>query len=164
LPSPALFSSDRPDWNTPAEVLELVRHLGPIGLDPCSNAASIVGAAVEWRLPEVDGLEMPWGGHGLVFLNPPYGRGINLWTRRCCIVPGVRPPEDQVVALVPARTDTAWWTEAVEAVDAVCFWRGRLTFLGAPNPAPFPSALLYYGPHRHRFASIFEPRGWVVLP
>lgn len=32
------------DLNTPEWILDLVRRMGPIGLDPCSNRWSTVGA------------------------------------------------------------------------------------------------------------------------
>lgn len=152
-----LLSSERPDWNTPDELLNLVRRVGPIGLDPCSNAASIVRAAVEWTEAD-DGLARDWRGYGLVFVNPPYGRLIAPWTAKLR-VEGARGVE--AIALLPARTDTRWWQEDVATADAICFWRGRLTFLGAPDPAPFPSAIAYWGPRPAAFRRAFSGWGWM---
>ena len=39
-------SSERKDWCTPDDELALVRQLGRIGLDPCSNPASRVGRSM----------------------------------------------------------------------------------------------------------------------
>ncbi len=72
-----IASSSSIDWNTPEEILAPVRTLfgGSIDLDPCSNDGSIVGASVEYRLPENDGLRDPWFTEGVrtVYVNPPFG-------------------------------------------------------------------------------------------
>ena len=64
----------RVDWNTPPEVLARVRRLGPILLDPCSNAGSRVDAAIGLTS---GGPVVPWAvaPGGVLFINPPYGRG-----------------------------------------------------------------------------------------
>jgi hypothetical protein len=55
---PALLSSERMDWNTPQVIVDGLNAMGGVALDPCSNANSIVGARVEWRLsPEALRLE-----------------------------------------------------------------------------------------------------------
>lgn len=134
----------RTDWQTPEHVLERVRRVAPIGLDPCTTHANPTGARAWWYLDgpfPLDGLASGWSteksGH-LVYCNPPYGRGIGAWMDKCheAAVAGVT-----VIALVPARTDTRWfpWT-----ADAICFWRGRLTFRDAPAPAMFPSAVVLW--------------------
>ncbi len=78
----------------------------------------------------------------------------------------------------PARTDTVIWHEIQP--QAVAFWRGRLTFsdphTGQPKqyqdkktgrvsnePAPFPSALLYWGKNVLHFANAFRDVAKVVL-
>lgn len=147
------MSSDRLDWNTPERVLDLVRQVGQIGLDPCSNATSLVRASVEWVF---GGLDRSWRNYGLVYVNPPYGREIEPWIVRCASGDG-----DEVVALLPARTDTRWW-RCVATAQAVCFWHGRLRFLGAPSSAPFPSAIAYWGPRAGQFSRVFGPHGWIV--
>jgi hypothetical protein len=48
----AMFSSERMDWNTPQVIVDGLNAMGGVALDPCSNANSIVGARVEWRLSE----------------------------------------------------------------------------------------------------------------
>lgn len=158
---PALFMSVDMSWCTPEVVLERVRRMGPIGLDPCSNPRSIVRAREEWRGPPgVDGLAEPWAPHGLVYCNPPYGRGIGQWVAKAALE---RMDGAEVILLVPARPDTAWWHEAVVPhAAAVCFWRGRLSFLGADQGAPFPSAVVYYGHRFKEFTEAFGDAGWIV--
>lgn len=150
------YSSAKDDWCTPEVVLERVRRVGDIGLDPCSNPRSIVNARHsagraregEWR----DGLNMGWSGYGLVFLNPPYGRNIGKWVVKCA-------EADECIALLPARTDTKWfpWDAA-----SLAFWKGRLTFLGVEHPAPFPSVLAYWGYREPSFRDAFRGVAKVV--
>lgn len=149
-----LLASQRDTWNTPPEVLDPLAHLGPIGLDPCSNETSIVDAALRWTLPECDGLTLPWVGHGLVYVNPPYGEEIVAWIDKA-----LREAEDhqvEQVLLVPARPDTRWF-RSLARVASIGFWAGRLRFLGAATSAPFPSAIVYLGSRRDVFVSVFSP-------
>ena len=160
----AMFSSAKDDWNTPASLLVLVRQLGAIGLDPCSNAGSIVGAKVEWRLDHGDeGLALPWTGYGLTYVNPPYGAGIIDWVAKGAteFTAGIAC-ENELVVLLPARTDTRWLQRWAAQADAICFLRGRLRFLGAPSSAPFPSCVAYWGPRVQSFIDTFAPEGRVV--
>jgi hypothetical protein len=158
----------RDDWQTPACVLERVRRVAPIGLDPCTRSSNPVGArrfsvaagaAEEDPEDLVDGLAQSWSGivepGELVYVNPPYSRGcLAAWTSKCreearagC----------EIIALVLCDTSTKWWHEMDPA--AVCYWRGRLRFLGAPAPATFPSALVYWGARPHHFANSLASAG-----
>lgn len=154
-----LMSSANPNWETPENVLSLVRELygGQIGLDPCSSPSNPTGAALHLSS---GGLDRPWSNFGReVFCNPPYGRGIHPWVSAMA-TEGAKDGM-QIVGLLPARTDTKWW-ELVTTATAVCFWRGRLKFKGAPSSAPFPSATPYWGDRLEDFLRIFEPHGWCV--
>jgi hypothetical protein len=158
--NPGLMSSANPSWNTPPEVLDLVRKLGPIGLDPCSNPTSIVGARDAWEFND-DGLNRPWADHGIVYVNPPYGREIVWWVAKAEREARLGA---EIVALLPSRTDARWWQKHVTTADALVFWAGRLRFLGAPSSAPFPSAVAYWGPRWLTFLSVFGERGHGVRP
>lgn len=156
-----LMSSVRMDWQTPRKVLDLVRLVGRIGLDPCTTDDNPVGAD-DWIAPPSDGLLQEWpsddgAGAFLTYVNPPYGRSLGAWMAKCN---EESANGAEIIALVPARTDTRWWEHVTQA-DAICFWRGRLTFEGAPNAAPFPSALVYWGERRKRFVQVFGAKGWI---
>lgn len=86
-----------------------------------------------------DGLTLPW--HGVVFVNPPYGRTLGLWVAK------TRQEVEEgrartVVALLPARPDTTYWHQHVAGRAVVYFLRGRLRFSDGEQAAPFPSALV----------------------
>ena len=76
-----------------------------------------------------------------MFVNPPYGRHLGKWMMKAYM-------ESQlgklVVCLVPSRTDTKWWHEYVVKASDVRFIKGRLTFEGQKNPAPFPSVIVIF--------------------
>jgi hypothetical protein len=96
-----------------------------------------------------------------VFVNPPYGRGLSRWIAKA------HQEIDQdnaqtVVALIPARTDTAYWHEHVATNADVFFLRGRLKFGQGGQSAPFPSALAVWGGSDHVLMALQQalPNAW----
>lgn len=102
----------RDGYWTPPEVLERVRRVGPIGLDPCTGIDNPCGArlvmiepteylapagnvlvdglAGSWLTTGADGTQYWWRWVGLlrpgevVYSNPPYSRGnLGRWTGMC---------------------------------------------------------------------------------
>ena len=153
-----LMSSADPTWRTPDNVLEPVRSIAPIGLDPATDSENPTRANMYYT-PATSGLVLGWSGFGLVYCNPPYGRVIGPWVERMAWFGNLH--ETEVIGLVPARVDTAWWQDNIVTAAAICFWRGRLKFKGAKDAAPFPSALAYWGPRPERFREVFGPHGWI---
>lgn len=131
-------------WETPPELLaSLYGVFGRFDLDPCSprKTRPPVRARVHYTADD-DGLTLPW--HGVVFLNPPYGRALGAWIGKAKseVASG---NARMVVALIPARPDTTYWHDHILGQAAVYFFRGRLRFSGSRNSAPFPSALAIWG-------------------
>ena len=157
----ALFSSTRDSWCTPVEILDKIRRIAPIGLDPCSNSESIVEAKTSWTKEDNAFSKATWAGYGLVYCNPPYGREIGKWVARCVREHMVHGAE--VIMLLPARTDVRWFQTYGRAASVICFLRGRVRFVGAKHAAPFPSMLLYFGHERiDEFMDVFENDGWML--
>ena len=177
----ALYTSESQAWNTPEVVLDRVREVGAIVLDPCSNESSLVGAAEEWRIERgEDGLTRPWRDDGLVYVNPPYD-DLERWAAKMA---REAARGCQVLACIPARTETvAFQKHILPTCTAIAFWRGRIKFGagrstsrqvglfgGEPEPlaegdnvAPFPTALPYWGVRPRRFARAFEHVAWTVV-
>jgi hypothetical protein len=86
-----------------------------------------------------DGLSVPWRGQ--VFVNPPYGRALKLWVRKCA---GEAAAGAVVIGLVPARPDTRWWHDHIAGHADVFMLRGRLQFDDGGQSAPFPSAVVVW--------------------
>ena len=166
--SAALLSSASPDWWTPPHILEASREAlgGAIDLDPCTNDGRPNVPAREHFTRADDGLSRPW--HGRVYMNPPYGREIGRWTAKA-IAEAEAGRAEAVIALVPARTDTAWFRPLFRF--PIAFLAGRLRFIDgsgrARDPAPFPSAVTLLkaeitAEDLARFRGAFGPLGAVV--
>ncbi|MEQ8721030.1 MAG: DNA N-6-adenine-methyltransferase [Sandaracinaceae bacterium] len=154
--------TSREDWCTPRIVVDrLLAFAGSIALDPCSNPVSLVPATRRVIAPE-DGLAVDWhaaADGGLVYVNPPFGRKrTGLWLGKAA---DEAERGAEIVVLIPARTDTRAWQRHAPRAAAICFWAGRMRFLGAKNGAPFPSALLYFGRRPGLFAHVFGAHGIV---
>jgi hypothetical protein len=162
----ALMSSKTEHWCTPESFLALVRQVGPIGLDPCSNPHSTVGAATSFCHPKDDGLILPWAGLGNQYVNPPYGRKLTSWSSKIVTEAAIQLPSEHLIVLTPARTDTKWCQQLLEAADARLFWKGRIKFIDPECPdkdqsAPFPSLVTYFGNDLMRFSNVFGPKGFL---
>lgn len=157
------FSSETDEHYTPREVLDAVLDvLGEIDLDPCAEkkgARANVPARNHFTRKD-DGLSQQWRGR--VFMNPPYGYEPPKWVDR--LIESHKSGEvTEAIALLAARTDTAWF----KSLDRwpVCFVTGRLRFSGAASGAMFPSAIFYLGTlHRSAFERRFAQLGSVRPP
>lgn len=83
------------------------------------------------------------GGAGTrVFCNPPYGREIGKWVKKCY---EESKDCDVVVMLIPARTDTAYFHDYIyHKAKEIRFIRGRLHFNDSKQGAPFPSMVVVF--------------------
>jgi hypothetical protein len=168
----SVVSSGR-DWCTPAKYVQAVKEFfgGQVALDPCSNRHSIVGAQLEYLLPEHDGLRESWA-FSTIYVNPPYGadrqRGTTIrhWLARCA--EAHERDRCEVLALVPVATNTAHWKDFVwGAATGVAFlYDTRLRFLvrgeDTGKGAPMSCAMVYWGDRYQRFAKRFSIFGAVV--
>ena len=136
----AAMTSNRDDWETPQALFDALDAVYHFDLDPASTDAN--AKCERHYTVEQDGLKQPWGGFS-VFLNPPYGRGMAAWMKKAC--ESAREPNTCVVALIPARTDTAWFHDYVYHIADVTFLRGRVKYELGGEPvgasAPFPSMI-----------------------
>lgn len=160
--------AQRHDWATPPALFDaLDQEFGPFDLDPCGQrehhytAYTIHargGLFYDGSCPAMDGLAQDWTCTA-AFVNPPYGRELSKWVRKA-----VREVEAgrarRVVMLIPSRTDTKVWQECIlrevgprsamheidahHRIDTVRFLPGRVQFVGADGPAPFPSAIVVW--------------------
>ena len=153
---PQLMSSESGEWDTPPHIVDAVRSvLGGIDLDPASSdLANRTVRATRYYTKEQDGFLYPWCGR--VYMNPPYGREIGAWVEALRAHYRARHVSE-AIALLPARTDTAWWRLTQDY--PVCFLHGRLHFSGHATSAPFPSALVYLGPDARTFAEVLSDIG-----
>lgn len=134
-----LFSSANSEWSTPQEFFDKLNDEFHFTLDPCASPNS--AKCNKYYTPSDDGLIQDWGGE-VVFCNPPYGREIANWVRKCREESW--KPNTKVVMLVPARTDTQWFHQHIYNKAEIRFIKGRLRFGGGSTPAPFPSMIVIF--------------------
>ena len=124
----AMTTSKSPSYGTPVDLYKKLDAEFHFNDDPCPLSDN-----------GIDGLLREWGTR--TFVNPPYGKHLGKWMMKAFA-------ESQlgklVVCLIPSRTDMKWWHEYVTMADEVRFIKGRLTFVGQINPAPFPSAVIVF--------------------
>ena len=148
-----MFSSKSKEWGTPQQFFDEVNKKYKFTLDCCASEDN--AKCEKHYTMEDDALGKDWSGN-IVWMNPPYGRGISRWIRKA--FSESRKPGTTVVCLVPARTDTVWWHEYCMKADEVRFIKGRLAFEEggvSQDAAPFPSALVVFSN---------EPPGLSVYP
>jgi len=155
-----------PNWNTPKWILDLVRKLGPIDLDPCSNPMSIVGARHEYgNCPEIpgNGLWVKWEKHRLIYVNMPFDT-IYPWTRKAKRTRALirNNPECQICMTVPAdRTETKAWDPIWESADVIALTKSRVNWLSKgreSNTTRGSTAIVYWGLYEQLFTRIFASK------
>lgn len=135
-----MWSSKSADWATPQDFFDRLNAEFDFTLDPCADEAN--HKCDHYYTEEQDGLAQDWSAER-VFVNPPYGRDISKWVRKCFteVYCGGCPC---AVLLVPARTDTKWFHDYIYHKAEVRFVKGRLRFGGSGENAPFPSVVVVY--------------------
>jgi len=136
----ALLSTGKNDWETPHDFFAKLNKEFEFTLDPCADENN--HKCEKYYTEQQDGLRQEWKNE-IVFCNPPYSsKQQDEWVKKC-YEEGKRTT---VVMLIPARTDTKRFHEYILPCAEVRFLRGRLTFVGAKDPAPFPSMVVIFRP------------------
>ena len=148
--APEMINSDQ--WCSPKiEIAEPLAQLfgGPVGIDPCSNARSVILAEVVY---EWGGLHLPWKNPlDTGYMNNPYSTNIP-WANKAIHEMQVGHL-DELVTLMMVATSTAWWSSLCttkKVRNPRILFTKRLKFIGdKKHGARFDTALKYYG-RRHR--------------
>ena len=135
-----MFSSKKDEWSTPQDFFNELNKEFNFTLDPCATPEN--AKCEKYYTKEDDGLKQDWSGE-TVFCNPPYGRAIKDWVKKC--YEESKKPNTTVVMLIPARTDTSYFHDYIyNKAKEIRFIRGRLKFGNAKNSAPFPSMVVVF--------------------
>lgn len=129
----------RDTWRTPKVVLDRVRKVGRIVLDPCGNSDNSTGAARVFSGPDgngLDGLAESWkaglasfASPGIVFANWIYSQSLPWMVK----IVEEADAGAKIVGLGPCRLDTRWHRLAMTRASCFAAWRGRLTFELSPG-------------------------------
>jgi len=136
-----MFSSNDNSWATPQSFFDSLNEEFNFTLDPCATPKT--AKCDKFYTKHDDGLSKDWGGE-TVFCNPPYGRQIGKWVKKC--YKEAAKDNTIVVMLIPARTDTRYFHDYIYKNHEIRFVKGRLKFVDSKgncfSPAPFPSMVV----------------------
>lgn len=154
-----MLKSDKQDWCTPEILYRKLESLyGPFDLDVAARSDN-----TKCALFLKDAFTENW--NGTCWMNPPYSRGIGKWLKKAA---SEARKGRTVVCLVPSRTGSAWFQDAVKEATEVLFLKGRVVFetapgvpvldkKGKPMAAPFDSTVFVFGP---KLPDEFITIGW----
>ena len=135
-----MFSSKTDLWSTPHDFFDTLNQEFNFTLHPCATTEN--AKCQKFYTIKENGLSQNWEGER-VFCNPPYGRAVKDWVKKCFIES--QKPNTLVVLLIPARTDTSYFHDYIyKKTKEIRFVRGRLRFGSAKNSAPFPSMVVVF--------------------
>lgn len=132
-----MFSSKKDNWETPQDLFDKLDSLYHFETDLAATPDN--AKCKKFFTPEQDSLKQTW--EGCCWCNPPYGRNIGEWVKKAALSDG------EIVMLLPARTDTAWFHDWLLPYARIEFIRGRLKFSykgEKAQSAPFPSMLVFF--------------------
>ena len=143
-----LLSSKKMDWATPQDFFDKLNAEFHFTLDPCADDQN--HKCEKYYTEEQDGLSQDWSGER-VFCNPPYGRDVPKWVKKC-VDETTTGDCELAVMLLHARTDTRWFHDYIyHKADEVRFVKGRLKFGGQKVNAPFPSMVVVFWGREMKF-------------
>lgn len=150
---------------TPEDVLDVVRAVGPIVLDPCSTPDNRTKATYFYTF-EDDGLSKDWWEltrGGLIFVNPPFSN-LKGWVNKFA---EESAKGCNIVVLTPGDTSTLWFQEvAWLKSSAICFWKGRIEFIKTAKAfgtkAMQPTLFIFFGKQADLFEKAFSSYGKIL--
>ncbi len=159
----ALLSHESTEHYTPQYILDaVIACMGVIDLDPASNSRDIPNVPAEKHYTSQDnGLVQPWAGR--VFLNPPFGPGVERWFSKLYLERSAGRTTEAIV-LWKSATETAAWKTLTAISCRVCFPSARIRFVGPQGNESGPTfspALFYVGTRAERFEEAFAGIGAV---
>ena len=153
------FSSAKQDWTTPHDLFDTLDDEFGFTCDLAADDSNALCS--DWFGAEDDSLTQTWTG--TCFLNPPYGdpkRPLRAWVEKA-FHDTRADPELTVVALIPARTNTAWFRDHCVPAGEVRFIIGRPKFGDAGGNAaahglPQPLMLVVFDSKREPSMTVFD--------
>lgn len=135
--------SDKQDWQTPPDFFAVLHRHWKFDTDVAAHADNaLLPHYFTDCEPGRDALTNSWAGLRC-YGNPPYGKMAGVFVTKAA---QERHRANVIVMLVAARVDTDWWWNWAMRANEIRFLKNRVTFVGAPNSATFPNALLVFHP------------------
>lgn len=138
-----LMSSVSVEWATPVKFFEELNTEFRFELDPCATHEN--HKCDMYYTKEQDGLSLDWPEKINIYVNPPYGREISKWVKKCYDTWKGNNKTNTIVMLLPSRTDTKWFHDYIYGkATEIRFIKGRLKFNDCGVSAHFPSMVVIY--------------------
>ncbi len=142
----------RTDWETPAHIFGPLHEEFGFDLDAAADVdtakvtAFLTGPHRETDDGSCDcGLCTLWCDRGdAIWLNPPYGRGLDQWIRKC--IAESQAGNCTVVALLPDSLDTKWFRSVFNTAWEIRIVEGRIQFEGTTSSNPCGSVIAVWRP------------------
>jgi|19_taG_2_1085344.scaffolds.fasta_scaffold31113_3 phage N-6-adenine-methyltransferase len=150
------------DWYTPEYIIDMVRQVMPIELDPASSdSANKIVKSKRYFTEANDGLLKNWKGK--VYMNPPYSRGwVKKFMEKLCYEYKAGFV-DEAIALLNNGTETGWFQDSAKLSSAICFPKGRIRYLSKDlNSSNGPlqgQVIFYFGKNYKKFIKVFQELG-----
>lgn len=136
-----IHESSSDEFGTPVSFHRpLARAVGGFDLDPAAGAEATPLASTRFTKDD-DGLTQAWFGR--VWLNPPFSEK-RAWVEKAREEVDAGDAE-LVVVLLPVDTSTKLFHDHVAAASAICFVKGRLSFVGGDRNPNFGVLLAVFG-------------------
>lgn len=121
----ACFLQTTDNWKTPSKLMEALKEHGWIDTFP--------------YMCDYDEFLKNYR-HQKIYVNPPYSklRMVANW-----VEDQIRR-ENQILLLIPARTDTKYFHQLLKYNPTLFLIKGRLKFNDVNSSAPFPSIIMYF--------------------
>lgn len=142
------------DWATPPAIFDPLNKEFKFTLDVCATAENT--KCKRFLGPSMDALALPWRGR--CFMNPPFSQVADFCKKA---FEESRAGRCLVVGLLAARTDTRYFHDYIYRKTKIRFIKGRVKFMGAKWPAPFPSIIVIW--KRRRVLGCFKTLGALAI-
>lgn len=133
-------ANSKQTWRTPLDLLYAVEaRFGKIAFDLAAHSRNCV--VPNFFSKREDSLHQDWTKlRGLLWLNPPFD-DVRPWVKKVSLSAGREKP---IAFLTRASVDSEWFYKHVHGKAFVMPLRGRVTFVGAPDPYPAGLMLSYF--------------------
>ena len=136
------FASAKQEWATPQNLFDALNDRYCFDFDLAADETNT--KCPEYFSAKTDALEQKWKGK--CWLNPPYGstgrNKLSKWVERAYAQS--RDDSCSVTMLIPARTNTVWWSKYCMRASEVLFVIGRPKFGDAIHGLPQPLAVVTF--------------------
>jgi phage N-6-adenine-methyltransferase len=157
------FHNDSTDeWATPRRIWKpLSDAVGGFDLDSASGCEP-QPIATEQYTEQDDGLSEEW--YGQVWCNPPYSSPVD-WISKA-VDEHEQGNTERILLLLPARTNTNWFSDHINHADALLLFNRKLSFLSngekEKDAFPTPMMLVVFGEVNQELAEYGDNNGLFI--